>query len=414
MSISDSEGSTYDEDRLNVGNLDDAKPDDSIDFYLYQHINAKPSQAQGALKSFTPKEDGNELYASEKSDYDISVQRLLWVDGYERHEIHRPVQGPGTEIKTEVKVDLVDSTLIVLKILLASRNADHKFKWVRASLRFDDARPGKKEHPEIQAWAPFREAARWNETASQREQTSSVQAGFNAGYSGAEATIGASRESKISWDKTHFDEGQSYEMINDNRRNGISWFVKQNNLQDQGVVREIWVSVLLSRPVRAAPYLVNFDIYAHSGTGDEFEHKIKKFFGLRPGQTKTFSVTPHKNIICNHEGEEIIKCIDLGDLGKLRGNTPGTSSSLLVEWGPKLPGGKDAFSAEKDGTSVEGVVGHQQMRPSFPSEDPYSAHARIVGLESRIAQIESRLASQDSVILRLERKLMAKDAQPAD
>ncbi len=63
----------------------------------------------------------------------------------------------------------------------------------------------------------------------------------------------------FSWDQTDFDEGHSSDVFSKTtgRRNGVTWFLKQNKLQNQGVAPEVWVSALFSGS-SWAPYVVGF------------------------------------------------------------------------------------------------------------------------------------------------------------
>ncbi|KAI0593785.1 hypothetical protein F4775DRAFT_586547 [Biscogniauxia sp. FL1348] len=385
---------------------DDFDSSESIDFPLFEHKNPPQVAAQGALKSYHVQEDGTEIYADQQSDYSVSVQRLLWVDGYER--IHRVTRNTTTGAPTKIEMKQ-EATLVVLKMLLSSLNPEQKFQYVKATLTLEDSKVGRKNHPEIQAWAPFRTLERWNATVGHRETTKMVEVGAKGGYNASELSAGVSREGKISWDQTHFDEGHSSEMTKDGKRNGVTWFVKQNRLEDQGVTREIWVSALFSRSSRD-PYLVNFNIYAHAGKLEEIAHKSKKFFGFGPGRTKTYSVTPWKKRICNHEGKHIIECINLDDLGHLREKDLNTS--LKVTWGPayQIP------SPASSGIQAEGAPESRLpelvsggSNPNMPSSN--IDYTRLVALEGRVAQTEARIAAQDMTIVQLQRESMAKDVR---
>jgi hypothetical protein len=455
---------------------DDLDPTEDIKFPLFQHQNAPAAAAQGEVKAYHVKEDGNEIYAKQESDYSITVQRLLWVDGLEKTHEWTTDRKTGQHVKKEVARE---STLVVLKILLCSFNPDEKFQWMTTTLALEDAKPGGKDHPQLQAWAPWRKLDRRNEIVAHREKMERVEAGAKVGYQGVEISAGTSREGKISWDQTFFDEGHSAEVITDGKRNGVTWFGKQNRLDDQGVKREVWVSALFSRS-SSAPYLVKFNIYAHAGKLSEFAQNTKKFFGLGDGETKAFSITPGKNQICKDEGTYIRECIDISDLGKLRDKE--LSSNLVVAWGPDhqnpshtAPGIKAERAPEDSGTgpkrtselaaeksdSTAMAEAHSRNKAmlkvvsdgELPPNPPLAAtptpgraqmqaamqfgqsgpsgllpgdwynrastatvntdYARLVALEGRAAHSEARIADQDMLILQLQRELMAKDVQLA-
>lgn len=306
---------------------------------------------------------------------------------------------------------------------------DQKFQWMTATLALEDGKGGGENHPQIQAWAPWRTMDRRNETVGHREVAKRMEAGANGGYYGAEMSLGASREGTISWEQTYFDEAHSTEVSKDGKPNGVRWFVKQNKLQDQGVTPEVWVSALFSRS-SPAPYLVNFHIYAHAGKLSEFAYNTKRFFGLEPGRTKTFSITPGKKQIITREGQYIIKAIDVADFGKLRDNE--LTSSLNVAWGlpyqqTPAPLSDAETKAEKPpnpAQSSKDWAAEPTGRDETPSEKvaqtwavPAAAdtaeYTRLVSLEGRVANTEARIAAQDQFILQLQRELMTKDAQLA-
>ncbi|KAK0610021.1 hypothetical protein B0T17DRAFT_125067 [Bombardia bombarda] len=408
-------------------NLND-DPSNDLELSLYEHMNAPAFVAQGEVKSYHVKENSAEIYADHASDYSISVQRLLWIDGHEKTQKYAKDAATGKQVVKEVKQE---STLVVLKILLKSREPDQKFRWMKATLSLEDASGGK-DHPQVQAWAPLRTEKRWNATVGHHETTNRVEVGLQGGFSGAQISGGASREGSISWDQTCFDEGNSNEELKDGKRNGVTWFVKQNRLEDQGVTRELWVSALFRRSSQN-PYLVNFNMYAQAGRLQEFKSKTMRFFGGKPGTTKPFPVTPGKDV-CNYEGEYIIGCIDRDDLGKLREKELNTS--LMVAWGPDYR----ITSPLTIGTQEEGTAGRPEVAAASNrrgSDQPdvqlclnclsgrlagwYNPNmtsanidnARLVALEGRVAQTEARVAAQDGLILQLQRELMTKDIQIA-
>ncbi|KAK0654007.1 peptidase S8/S53, subtilisin/kexin/sedolisin [Cercophora samala] len=310
---------------------EDLEPTEDLEFPLFEHKNAPAAAAQGevkSLKSYHVKDDSTELYADHQSDYSISVQRLLWIDGVEKAQVWETDEKTKQQVKKQI---LRDSTLVVLKIQMHAIDPDQKFQWMSATLALEDGNRRGKNHPQVQAWAPWRRLDRSNETTGHHEATNRVEAGAKVGYQGPEISIGGSREGKISWEQAYFDEAHSTEVSTDGKPNGITWFAKTNRLLGQGVTPEVWVSALFSR-TSSAPYLVNFHIYAHAGKRSELSHNTKRFFGLGPGRTKTFSITPGKQQIVTREGVYIMEGIDIGDFGKLRDKE--LSTSLNVTWGP--------------------------------------------------------------------------------
>ncbi|KAG8167364.1 hypothetical protein KVR01_003053 [Diaporthe batatas] len=445
-----------------VGGVDsfdeDLDPTEDLFFPLLEHTNAPAAAEQGQTKSYHVKQDSPELYAHRNSDYSIKVQRLLWIDGQEKAQ--EWINDPDT--KKPIKREVVrDSTLVVLKIQMCSERADQRFKWMKATLSLEDGRRGGENHPEVEAWAPWRELERGNEVVGHHEVAKQVEAGAKLGYQGSDISVGRGRQESISWEKTHFDVGHSSAGSKDGKQNSVTWYTEENDLQNQGIKPEVWVSALFSRS-SPAPYLVKFDIYVHAGKLDEFHHKTKRFFGIGPGRTKAFFVTPGKQQIIKGEGVDMMDGIDVGDFGKLRDKALNTS--LHVTWGltahnknshtlaadigametPKAayfakgPGKEAKEGAEKPPEQVKAAEeegkewikkaipsGFHESSPSMscrrPSAQTWPAlttagiteYTRLVAVEGRVADTEARIAAQDKFILQLQRELMSKDVQLA-
>ncbi|KAK4244137.1 hypothetical protein C7999DRAFT_44151 [Corynascus novoguineensis] len=415
---------SYDSD----ASLADSDPSKLIEFGLFEHLNVEAATSQGSLKAYDLKDGGSALYSERRSDYSVLADRLLWVDGY---ETTTPV---GNEVKRGREM-----TLVVLKLVFSSVEPGAKFEHIRATLRLrgHDERTSHQNEPEIEAWSPFRTMERFNRAVAQRETTNAGEGGAKIGYSGVEFSVGCSRENKISWELTDFDEGSSNEEFSNvtQRRNGITWFLKQNKLLNQGVTPEVWVSVLFARP-SAKPYVVDFELYVRAGTLREIENRTKRFFGNAPGRTTSFSMTPWKQTICNSEGKDILKEIDLGNLGKLR--DPALRTRLNVKWvaGPAY---EDASSDSPEGGSHRPAAMPQKLESPQPADkamadgtaqnDPSlrqtggtsggvrlshfsldrlaQVEARIAQAEARVAQVEARMALQDMTILQLQQKIMS-------
>lgn len=165
-----------------------------MEFELYEDLGNEATARQGAVKSYSVKQHGSAVYAEETSGYSISVQRLVWIDGYEKPP------ADGGDIHTQ------EMTLAVLKLVVSSRNPETKIQHMEATVQLRDTDGGHDE-PEIQAWAPFRTLQKWNSSAGQRDKAVGRNIGVTGGYSGAEISAKYSRESKISWEQTDFDTG---------------------------------------------------------------------------------------------------------------------------------------------------------------------------------------------------------------
>ncbi|KAL7928976.1 hypothetical protein V8C35DRAFT_205155 [Trichoderma chlorosporum] len=306
-------------------NLDQLNPSKPLKFDLYYNRNHEATLYSGEVKSYGVREKGSAIYDNRKSGYTVSVERLLWVDGYE-----------GSPLEGESKTSDQEMTLVVLKVVLASHNPNLKFSFVKASLRFEDT--DYKQHrglnePQVEAWAPFHSVERWNPLISHEKKTTKLDTGVKVGAYGADLSGGWTTGGEAVWDRTVFDQGRSNAEISPNTgcRNGVTWVLEQNDLENVGVSQEFWAAVLISR-ASSEPYLVRFQIDTRVGTLEDFKNKTKQFFGFNPNRTKPFQITPWKNAVCNFEGNDIIKAVDLKNMGRLRGQ--GNSSRLDVKWGP--------------------------------------------------------------------------------
>ncbi|KAK1254158.1 hypothetical protein MKX08_008153 [Trichoderma sp. CBMAI-0020] len=438
--------------------LDDISQSEPLPLDLY-HIDNHPSiVGAGSLKSYEAKEGGGAVFARQKSGHATTVERLLWVDGWEETTVETTIDGEKTVHGQEM-------TLVVLKAVLASNDPKRKFARAEMTVSFKDPKAEGANEPRVVAWAPFHTRERWNASQARRTKSGKKDGRVSLGYSGSEASGGWSRERTISWDRVAFDQGYAHPHISSTtqHRNGVTWSLEQNNLQKAGVSPELWVAVLLSRPT-AEPYLVKFRIDACVGSMEDFANKTKKFFGVNPDKTKPFLVTLWKSEVCNYEGKAIKECIDVNNLGKLVDKT-----QLNVRWGPdhqlevpmpsasqqawaKLKMAKAETEAETEGLTNNKAAEENALPTPFPTASPAAStqepdlvsvplfadapspapgppplvigwqnafphspttnvdSTRVTELESRMAQLEARLAGQDVLILQLQRALLNQEA----
>lgn len=439
-------------------NLDLYDPSRPLKFDLWSKPGAGATLGQGEFRSFKVNEESVSIYdKAVKSSYSVSVQRLLWIDGYED-----PTK------KQEM-------TLVVLKMVFTSLNPDTRIGHVTATLRLRDKEKEGKNHPRPEAWAPFREPERFNASTAQINTTYERDANAKAGFSGAEVSMGVKTGREISWNQVDFDEGHSAEVFRDGKPSGVLWFMKQNQRQKAGVTPEIWAAVLFSRNSSDA-YLAKFSLDVHAGTREELKNNTKKFFGLKPDETMPFSVTPWKKQVCNGEGADILKSLgSLDNLGSLRDAQLRTK--LNVSWGLKYQitapgpsparekeaqeghggeGDRQAASvaadvkpssestesrprgkAEQDPTAPPGVFPASAPPTCVPSASPQPVlqqgpilqpslpplvigwyapsagvdyAARLAALEGRVAETERRIVEQDRTLFQLRQELMLKEA----
>jgi len=435
--------SNIDESEVRCENLDNRDSNSELKFELYENFSNPALAGQGGLRSYETTKNGTVLYYADRpSDYSITVDRLLWVDGYESTT---PDGKRGKEM-----------TLVVLKIALFSDDSESKFKSFTAKIYFQDHVTGGDHEPFVEAWAPFRTRERWNPASVQHEVTDATEGGVTAGYEGFELSGTRRREKKMSWEQVAFEEGSSGEKISKTtgRRNGVKWAVKQNNVLKLGATPELWVAALLSRTSQQ-PYVVRFRLRSRGGGTEEVIKGAKRFFGTKPDETKAFSVTPWEGSICNGEGEHILKAIDLDNLGRLRGkwgtdlilplgldyqaappetsSTPAAETPALGEAPTHQPSemrinqGGDKVAPQ--GSSAKAAT-HQHAPQPQPQQQAGRQHAasahgsgaapqptpatqwhipanpvRLAALEARVAQTEARVASLESTMFELREAL---------
>lgn len=453
---------------------------ETLQFDLYENMSDPERLRQGEVKSYAAKPDGSMIYESRKSDHSVTVERLLWIDGWEQSIENEEGLTPKQEM-----------TLVVLKIVVTSHDPETRFGHVKATIMFEDPSPhGSENEPKVEAWAPFHDEERWNFTTADIKKTTRTEGSANLGYNSSQISGGRVKEGEVTWVQQDFDAGRSNPEPSSRtgHRNGVSWAVEQNATQSRGVTQQIWTAVLLSRRTRS-PYLVKFQIDVRAGTVKEFVNKTRRIFGMPPGTTKPFLVTPWESDICNYEGHDIIKSVDRNNLGKLRHLVD--TANLNVRWGPKyetktqpaspdaerdarslpaaqaselrvdhglkledLPGGNTGrediapmpthpsvsttaaaaptavhSSSQPHTTTLSPVAGSHVPAPAgasgcpgmfigwhhvpHPSLPPNLDSGRLAALESRVAQTEARLASQEATIMQLREVLFAKTSHSA-
>ncbi|PON30772.1 hypothetical protein TGAM01_v200192 [Trichoderma gamsii] len=419
-------------------------------FDLYTKSGAAAVVAQGSTKShYSPDPQGIPLYDSgERSDHRVSVQRIAWVDGW-----RETVTINGEEEQKD------PMTLVVLKFSFKSFSADLQIKTMRATLTFKDCNQTRGDDPEVQAWAPFYKLERSKHSAADVTSSSKRNMTASGGYSGSSLSIGWDKEFTVSWNQTAFDEGVSEMEYNKKGRPfGVTWFMKQNKLQNHGITPEVWATVLLKRNSAHDPYFVTFRIDVQTGTFDDLKHNVKRLLGLRQGDSSSFTVTPRPGMWdqSNHhaEGEKIRKNkdIDLKNLGNLIGGdkadfnnawSPPVANNIATNQESSLPRttiGDEAetYKVERsevasaqpllsqppapplpykplDSTShLGGFITHEEQPQPAWRVDGFSVEhdsRRLTALEARAAQTEARLATQDIIIAQLRRDIERRDAQ---
>lgn len=383
-------------------NMDTLDESASLDFDLYYNKNHEATLASGSVKSYETKESGSAIYETKRSGYSVTVERLLWVDGWEKTTLD----------ENKAKVPGKEMTLVVLKFVLAPHDRNRKIGYVKATLVFEDDKwkeTGGKNEPQVEAWAPFHTQQRWNPSAANYKKTDTKNTSITAGYSGVSLTGGWTSQGEISFDRAAFDEGRSNAELSriTKNRNGVSWVLAQNELHNAGISQEFWGAVLLSRQTKD-PYQVKFQIDARVGTFDEFEKKVVNIFGSNPSKTKPFLVTPWAKRVVNFEGKDIIKSIDLENLGTLQSRI--INSDLDVKWGPnyeiKIP-----TPPKVEETSSEGTVSEDNTK-NTPTKEVLPASTQSASGVSASTGTAAAAPTQPSVSSLREPQLQSQPPPP--
>ncbi|KAI0423858.1 hypothetical protein F5Y09DRAFT_326192 [Xylaria sp. FL1042] len=412
----------YDEDAIYDANIENLVPNSHrTSLSLYNQPN---NQGNGAFKSERKGGDrGQLIYGKDDAVYDLTVERLVWIDGW---------RGSVTGDNRNQNRD--EMTLVVLKFVLDTKTRDTKVGFASAELRFKSEDQNGKD-PEVVAWGPFRYPETWNPTVAQRRINVSVEANVGAD----QASLGVGTENETSWDRVDFDSGRSKKLFNlkkeDAGPNGVMWKVKQNELHKQGITPEFRVAVLISRP-SPDPYLVDFRLDAHTGTISHLKSRVGNKLGFQGGSSHFWRARPRQGSKdnCYGEGVNIAKSIDVENLGSLITN-PNDNENLNPKWLnafgrfelPKVKtdskpldaeprmnvhikaamGADDRLSAvtEEDKERPQSSASHPGFENSLPIQTtPLRAidHTRLVSLEIRAAQCEARMAAQDQLIFNLQ------------
>ncbi|KAL6862076.1 hypothetical protein J3F83DRAFT_716892 [Trichoderma novae-zelandiae] len=332
-----------------------------VDVDLYINQNAPATQAQGSTKShYSPVAGGAVLFdTGDKSDYQFSVERLAWVDGWQESTL---IAG-----KLEHKQPM---TLVVLKFVLQTFNQGLRVETVKATLQFKDTDRQRGDDPEVQAWAPFHDLEDWNATGAQNKSTTNVNATASGGYAGTSLSLGWGKGSEITWNHTAFDEGRSI-LVKSRRKQrptGVTWSLKQNKQQNLGVPPVFWTAVLVKRSTNA-PYLVKFRLDVRTGTVRDAKSRGLELLRIKPGDMSSFTATPSPGVWdkmnCCGEGENIRDSglVDLKNLGQLLAKD---RTALAETWGPQY---------QRSAPVVKVADGHEGAGPAGPAPDPSFAAA---------------------------------------
>ncbi|KAF5229625.1 hypothetical protein FAUST_10312 [Fusarium austroamericanum] len=267
------------------------------------------------------------VLSKDESDYCLTVDRLVWIDGW------HSTFGSGDDKKRKQEM-----TLLVLNLTFENKRRENKIGSAIAELTFLSDTP-EGQNPEVTAWGPFRRVTCWNPSTAQ--STISVKGSLeaSAGFAGQQVSAFVGREKEISKEIVDFDQGSSahfYSAPRGKRQpgekpNGVRWMIKQNNLQRQGIDPELRIAVLVSRPESMAPYRVSFRLEANTGTKESFRNTAQRYSGRPIGDQVNWRTSPGDVKMSYGGGIHIAKLVDRENLGTLI-KDPGDGENLDQPW----------------------------------------------------------------------------------
>ncbi|KAJ3577479.1 hypothetical protein NPX13_g3086 [Xylaria arbuscula] len=313
--------------------------DDVVTFDLFEKWDIDEQSRKGGLKTYEAEPDSGLIYNHEKSGYLVTVERVLAVDGYEK----KPTGDDNDGQKM---------TLCILKIVVMCHKPDDRIRSVAATLSVKNSKTGPKANPTLEAWAPFR---RLQLTAPQKvasKQTDRKAASLGASLYGAEAHAELSREKEIAFEHIYYDTALASAIMDPGtkQRCGVQWYMAQSKMQTTGVPPELFAAVLFTRDTDDE-YVMGFDIDIHGGTSYDFRNKMKRVFGLKPGHTKPFLVTPSRHpAVRGGEGRDFLRGVVSDSLGNLRAKDDSTGLEIVRR---EL----HVVSADRQGADEDGSAG---------------------------------------------------------
>ncbi|KAM3456609.1 hypothetical protein MY3296_001564 [Beauveria thailandica] len=472
MTINDSSHLTY-EDAIN--RLDEPWSSDESEFsdaesdefeiepqgtYLHMYED-KTEYRDGATKTtYQGSQTGQTIYEDKQSDCSVSIDRLVWVDGW---------RGQPDKDGTDEAM-----TLVVLKLGLHPEDFDARVLYASLQLQLKaGARDG--NDPRLVAWGPFRRPEMWNVTAAEKRTSVTPSFQFSGGAAGQGMTAGLSSTKEVAWNTSYSDYGLSSPKgdannskkstpTKDRAPNAVLWQVFENKLVKRGITPEIRVAALFTRPEPSdSSYRAVIKIVAHTSGASQTAHRVLRRLGYDGSDSIKWAVVarPLEMNRCHAEGLAIVKHVDAANLGQLVDPKDWTdlNPQWLNKWDrvetcPTLPAtavanktdpaadtdvreqqaaanppakaekppapptlvvGSDCLEGGLEGTSARapgadaGVNEDVTTGPERHLSNFRHGHAdnikRLVDLEKRAARAEDRIAKQDQHILELEQTL---------
>jgi hypothetical protein len=309
--------------------------DGEVSLDLYQKWDTREEAQKGGLKTFKVTGDGSLIYDSDKSDYVVTVERVLGVDGWEKTTEHD--EGAKTLM-----------TLIILKIVVTRKKPDCRVRYVTATLSFENQKNGPKANPVVEAWAPFHSMELTNPMEEKVKKTDEFSGQAGLAYNGVDAHVRGSRKNEIAFKRTYYDTAFASARMNPDsgQRGGVMWHMEKSKIQIDSVPPETYAAVLFTRE-SDAEYVVRFDIDVGGGTMFDLRTKAKRAFGLGPGHTKPFLVQPSPYPKVRGEGRDFLPAVKKENLGGLRSADNSTELTIVRKSGERLSAQEEPLVKEK-------------------------------------------------------------------
>ncbi|KAM3562178.1 hypothetical protein MY1884_001992 [Beauveria asiatica] len=286
----------------------------------------------GATKTtYQGSQTGQTIYEDEQSGCSVSVDRLVWVDGWRGQ--------PEKDGRDEAM------TLVVLKLGLHPEEFDARVLYASLQLQLKaGARDGK--DPRLVAWGPFRRPEMWNVTDTKKRTSVTPSVQLSGGAAGQGVTAGFSGTKEVEWNTSHSDYGLSSpkgdtknsKKLNvtdseDRAPNAVLWQVFENKLVKRGVTPEIRVAALFTRLEPSdSSYRAVIKIEAHTSGAGQTAQRVLRRLGYHGSDSIKWTLVarPLDKGRCYAEGVDIVKDLDPANLGQLVDRKDGTE--LNPQW----------------------------------------------------------------------------------
>ncbi|RWA06779.1 hypothetical protein EKO27_g8323 [Xylaria grammica] len=326
-----------------MANQEYATFNEAITFDLFEKWDTDEQARKGSVKTYRADPNSGLIYDSRKSDYFVTVERVLAVDGHENTLGDNSREGQRM-------------SLVILKIVVACHKPEFRVRAVAATLTLKNSKTGPKVNPILEAWAPFRRLQLTDPQRMIHRQMDKKKASVGASFYGTEARAELIHEKEIAFEQIYYDTASAAPVMDHHtkQRAGVTWYMEQSRIQTKGVPPELFAAVLFTRETDD-DYFMGFDIDVYGGTTYDFRNKVKRIFGLKPGHTKPFLVKPSRDpVVRGGEGRDFLRSVRSDNLGSLRATDDSTGLNIArrVE-AAAAEGGEDTGGEPEQGADLD-------------------------------------------------------------